>query len=126
MVNMNPDMVDEVKIQTSNYAAEYGNAHVQVTAVTKGGSPHFHGSRLRLRAQLALNANDRSNSYAGVTEPKSRTSTPASTSPVRSSSRARASTGTRDKLFFFVGYEYQHQVVDTGTSLGVVPTAAAA
>jgi hypothetical protein len=31
MLNMNPDMVDEVKIQTGNYAAEYGASSIQIT-----------------------------------------------------------------------------------------------
>ncbi len=44
MTNVNPDMVEEVKVQTSNYAAEYGSGTVQITAVTKGGSSAFRGS----------------------------------------------------------------------------------
>jgi hypothetical protein len=75
LLNMNPDMVDEVKIQTSNYAAEYGSSHVQITAVTKSGSSSFHGSAYDYFRTWRLNANDRSNSYAGVPRPKSFTST---------------------------------------------------
>ena len=124
MLNMNPDMVEEVKIQTSNYAAEYGSAHVQVTAVTKGGSSQFHGSAYDYVRNWRLNANDRSNNYAGVRQPESSYQYPGFS---LSGPLVVPGTGfnkNRDRLFFFVGYEYQHQVVDPGTTLSVVPTLA--
>ena len=124
MLNMNPDMVEEVKIQTSNYAAEYGSAHVQVTAVTKGGSSQFHGSAYDYVRNWRWNANDRSNNYAGVRQPESSYQYPGFS---LSGPLVVPGTGfnkNRDRLFFFVGYEYQHQVVDPGTTLSVVPTLA--
>ena len=71
MLNINPDMIEEVKIQTSNYSAEYGSPHVQVSAVTKGGSSKLHGSVYDYVRNWRWNANDRSNSYAGVPRPES-------------------------------------------------------
>ena len=44
VITANPDMVQEVRIQTSNYAAEHGTSAVQINATTKGGSNQFHGS----------------------------------------------------------------------------------
>jgi hypothetical protein len=44
VITANPDMVQEVKVQTSNYAAEHGTSAVQISATTKGGSRDFHGS----------------------------------------------------------------------------------
>src|SRR5262245_53819333 len=44
VITANPDMVQEVKVQTSNYAAEHGSSAVQISATTKGGSSDFHGS----------------------------------------------------------------------------------
>src|SRR5215213_2502053 len=44
VITANPDMVQEVKIQTSNYAAEHGTSAVQISATTKGGSSDFHGT----------------------------------------------------------------------------------
>jgi hypothetical protein len=124
MLNINPDMVEEVKIQTSNYAAEYGSPHVQVSAVTKGGSSRLHGSVYDYVRNWRLNANDRSNSYAGVPRPQSTYQYPgfnlSGPLPIPGSGYNR----NRDRLFFFIGYEYQHQVVDQGTRLGVVPTLA--
>src|SRR6185369_9206743 len=44
VITANPDMVQEVKVQTSNYAAEHGSSAVQISATTKGGGRDFHGS----------------------------------------------------------------------------------
>jgi hypothetical protein len=122
MVNINPDMVDEVKVQTSNYAAQYGSSGVQVTAVTKGGSSSFHGALYDYWRNWRFAANDRSNVVHDVPRPESNYQYPgvSLSGPV-----LLPGTGfnkNRDKLFFFVGFEYQHQIIDPGTSLGVVPT----
>src|SRR5262249_12517253 len=44
IITANPDMVQEVKVQTSNYAAEHGTSSVLINATTKGGASAFHGS----------------------------------------------------------------------------------
>jgi hypothetical protein len=124
MLNMNPDMVDEVKIQTSNYAAEYGSSHVQVTVVTKSGSSEFHGSAYDYVRSWRLNANDRSNNYAGVPRPESSYQYPGFSLSGPLLIPGSGFNKSRDEVFFFVGYEYQHQVVDPGTTLRVVPTLA--
>ena len=124
MANINPEMVDEVKVQTGNYAAEYGSSTVQITAVTKGGSSAFHGSLYDYWRDWRLAANDRSNNYADVPRPKSSYNYPGIT---LSGPLVVPGTGfnrNRDELFFFVGFEYQHQRIDPGTRLGVVPTLA--
>jgi hypothetical protein len=124
MLNMNTDMVEEVKVQTSNYAAEYGTAPYQITALTKGGASSFHGSVYDYWRNWRFSANDRSNNYAGIPRPESDYHYPGFnlSGPV-------VLPGTdfnkdRDKLFFFVGFELQRQTIDQGTSLTVVPTAA--
>ena len=40
----NNEFVAEVKVQMSNYAAEFGTAAINVQAVTRSGSSEFHGS----------------------------------------------------------------------------------
>ena len=54
IVSLNNDMVQEVKVQSSNFAAEYGTGGMSVSGVTKSGSSKFHGSALRLLARLPL------------------------------------------------------------------------
>ena len=124
MLNINTDMVDEVKIQTGNYAAEYGSSSIQISAVTKGGSSKFHGSAYDYWRSWRLNANDRSNNYAGIPEPKNNYQYPGFNLSGPLLVPGTTFNRSRDKLFFFVGYEYQHQVIDPGTTLGVVPTEA--
>src|ERR1041385_1863996 len=65
MIVPNNDMVQEVKIQTSNYAAEFGTSAVQVQAVTRSGSSEFHGTLYDYHRDYHLAANDRSRNYAG-------------------------------------------------------------
>ena len=43
MVSLNDDMISEVKIQSSNFAAEYGTGGMNVSAVTKSGTNNYHG-----------------------------------------------------------------------------------
>ncbi len=123
MISMNADMVEEVKVQTSNYAAEYGTAGVQVTAATKGGSATFHGSAYDYWRNWRLAANDRSNTNHLVPRPESNYQYPGFNLSGPVLVPGTSFNNGRDKLFFFVGYEYQHQVTDPGTTLGVVPTA---
>ena len=52
--SLNNDMVQEVKVQSSNFAAEYGTGGMNVSGVTKSGTSKFHGSLLRLLARLPV------------------------------------------------------------------------
>ena len=124
MLNLNPDMVDGVKVQAGNYAAEYGTPSVQISAVTRSGSARFHGAAYDYWRSWRLNANDRSNNYAGIPEPKNEYQYPGFNLSGPVLVPGTAFNRNRDKVFFFVGYEYQHQVIDPGASRSVVPTPA--
>lgn len=124
MLSPNDDMVEEVKVQTGNYAAEYGSPSVQISAVTKGGASSFHGSVYDYWRNWRFAANDRSNSSAGVPRPRSDYHYPGFNLSGPLLVPGTGFNRDRDRLFFFVGYEYQHQVIDPGTTLGVVPTLA--
>lgn len=128
IITPNNDMVSEVEIKSSNYAAEYGSSGVQISAVTKGGGKDFHGTLYDYIRPHQLQANDRSNSIAGVKRPLSKFSYPGGNigGPVcyPRFGEGGPSTGCfKDKLFFFFGMEVQRQSVDPGTRRGVVPTA---
>src|SRR5215813_2192780 len=66
IITANPDMVQEVKVQTSNYAAEHGTSSILINATTKGGSSAYHGSLYDYSRDYRLGANDRSNSINTV------------------------------------------------------------
>src|SRR5260370_4288015 len=58
VLNPNPDAVEEFRILTSNYTAQYGrNAGGIVSVVTKSGSNDFHGSAYDYVRNSVLNAN---------------------------------------------------------------------
>jgi hypothetical protein len=122
VVTANPDMVQEVKVQTSNYAAEHGSSAVQISATTKGGSRDFHGSVYDYLRNHRFQANDRSNSINGIVRPKSVYNYPGGNIGGPIIFPGTNFNKNRDKLFFFFGFEYYYQRVDEGSSLFTVPT----
>ena len=120
----NNDMVSEVKVQSSNYAAEFGSAGVQVNAITKGGSSEFHGALYDYIRDYHFQANDRSNSYTNTERPKSKFQYPGGNLSGPILIPGTDFNKNRDKAFFFLGVEVQRQQVDFGSNLAVTPTAA--
>ncbi len=114
MVSMNNDMVQEVKVQSSNFAAEYGAGGMNVSAVTKAGTSSFHGVGYYYTRDSKFAANDRSNSITGVDKPKANYKYPGFNvgGPIFFGD---SYTKNKDKLFFFVGYEWQRQKIDSGS-----------
>jgi hypothetical protein len=122
VITANPDMVQEVRVQTSNYAAEHGTSAVQISATTKGGSREFHGSVYDYLRHYKFQANDRSNSINGVKRPLSQYNYPGGNIGGPVILPGTNFNKNRDKLFFFFGFEYYYQRVDEGSSLFTVPT----
>jgi hypothetical protein len=120
----NNDMVSEVKVQSSNYAAEFGSAGVQVNAITKGGSSEFHGTLYDYIRDYHFQANDRSNSVTGTERPKSKFQYPGGNLSGPILIPGTDFNKNRDKAFFFFGLEVQRQQVDFGSNQAVTPTAA--
>ncbi len=59
VINANPDMVQEFKVETNNFAAEYGRAAGGVfNVVTRGGTNDLHFSLYEFLRNDKLNAND--------------------------------------------------------------------
>ena len=114
IVSLNNDMIQEVKVQSSNFAAEYGTGGMNVSGVTKSGSSQFHGSLYDYWRDYRLAANDRSNSIAGTPKPKSTYQYPGGNigGPIVFGD---SYTKNRDRLFFFVAFEGQRQQVDSGS-----------
>src|SRR5215813_1331827 len=67
VLNPNPDTIEEFRILTSTYSAEYGrNGGGIVSVVTKSGSNEFHGTAYDYVRNDALNANSFFNNANGL------------------------------------------------------------
>ena len=137
IVSLNNDFVQEVTIQSSNFAAEHGNSGVQISGTTKSGGKEFHGSVYNYTRHEALGANDRFRNYIKAGDPNSlagqkpigRFYYPGGTisGPIYLPKKVFGPLGgfnkDRDKLFFFVGFEVQRQTFGAPPRISNVPTA---
>ncbi len=127
----NMDAIQELKILTSNYQAEFGrNSGGQITVVTKSGSQQFHGSMAWNHRNEGFNANLWQNNRNG----RNANGAPVSPiSPYRFNVETYSIGGPvfipnhfnrdRKKLFFFWSQEYTGQFVSGGVQTKYTPTA---
>jgi hypothetical protein len=105
-----PDAVQEIRVQTSTFSAEFGNnAGAQVSMVTKAGSNQFHGSAWEFHRNDKLNAR----SFFQPRRPEQR------------QNQVGASAGGRilpNKLFFFGSYQRLTNRAEAGSTQALVPT----
>ncbi|MBZ5540018.1 MAG: carboxypeptidase regulatory-like domain-containing protein [Acidobacteriia bacterium] len=123
-VTINPDAIEEVKILTSNYQAEFGKAAGgQIAIVTKGGTNDFHGNVRLFHRNEGMNANEW---FAN------RDQTPIAKyrynyigyqlgGPVLIP--GADFNKNKDKLFFFWNQEFYRQLIPVGRSSFYTPTA---
>jgi hypothetical protein len=109
----NPDAIQEFRVQTNAYNAEYGRfANGIVNVVTKSGTNKFHGSLYEFVRNDAFNANE----WGAVIEK----------APYRRNQFGGTIGGPikTDKTFFFGSYSGLRQITSTFLSGAIVPTAA--
>ncbi|MGH9396337.1 MAG: carboxypeptidase regulatory-like domain-containing protein [Terriglobia bacterium] len=123
-VNPNTDMISEMKVATSNFSAETQKGPIVVTSVTKSGGKEFHGSGFFSARNFALNANDALNNAEGAPKPQNKYYYPGFTIGGPVLIPGTSFNKDHNKLFFFTGYEYFYQVLDTGLLRATVPTTA--
>jgi hypothetical protein len=124
MLNVpNNEFVAEVKVQMSNYAAEFGSAALNVQAVTKNGSSEFHGTLYNYVRHHKFAANDRSRNFAGQDRPEEKFLYPGFTLHGPLLIPGTDFNKNRDRLFFFVGWELNRQTLAPDALFGTVPTA---
>ncbi len=123
-VNPNAEMLSEFKVQSSNYSAEGQKGPIVVSSVTKAGGSQFHGSGFFSARNFDLNANDWLNNKNGAPKPENKYYYPGATIGGPVLIPGTDFNKNRDKLFFFTGYEYFYQVLDTGLLRATVPTPA--
>ncbi len=108
----NPDAIQEFRVQTNSYNAEYGRfASGIINVLTKSGTNEYHGSAFEFIRNTVFNANDwgsqlerppfRRNQFGGTLG-----------GPIK-----------RDKTFFFASYSGLRQTTSSFLSGAVVPTA---
>ena len=122
-VNPNTDMIQEFKVLTSNFGAENQKGPANVNTIAKAGGRDFHGGAYFYMRDYHMNSNDWVNNRFGTPRPENRYMFPGGNigGPVifpRSNFNKN-----RDKLFFFTGFEYYFQRLDTGLVTATVPTA---
>ena len=116
------DSVQEFKILTGVYQAEYGRSSgAQISVVTKSGSSDLHGSGYWFHRNDSLNANNWLNNRNGLPRNLFRFNDQGFTfgGPVYIPKLFPQ----RQKLFFFVSEEFQRQLRPEGTRYVTVPTA---
>ena len=106
----NPDALEEFRVETSNFSAQYGRmSSAVVTAVTRSGANQFHGSLFEFVRNTDLNATPWN---ASLNAPYHRNQFGGTVGgPVK-----------HDKAFFFFSYAGLRQTVGQFLSGGVVPT----
>jgi hypothetical protein len=128
LVSVNPDALEEVKVLTSNYQAEYGRSGGGVIALTtRGGTNEYHGGVRYFRRHDSMNANSFFNDLRGgqgtYTRPLYRYNFYGWDfgGPVYIPHVVNG----KNKLFFFASQEYYSQLVPQASSVNIlVPTAA--
>ncbi len=110
--NVGIDFIQEVKIQTSNFSAEYGrNAGASVNVVTRSGGNGYHGSAFEFLRNDKLDAR----SFFSPVKGKLRFNNFGwnFNGPIK-----------KDKLFFFAGEEWKYIRLDSAPVRRTMPTRA--
>lgn len=131
-VNPNPNMISEVKVLTSNFSAENAKGPVVVNTVTKAGGSTFHGEVYMFARNQVMNSEDAFNKW---TE-KQQGFTPGTLKIPSSYYYPGFNVGgplyipgtgfnkSKQKLFFFEGFELYRQDLDGGIDRSFVMTPA--
>jgi hypothetical protein len=121
-VNPNSDMISEFKVLTSNFSSENQKGPAVISSVAKSGGKDFHGSAFLYARNYSLNANDALFNANGQSRPENKYYYPGGTIGGPVLIPGTRFNKNRNKLFFFTGYEYYYQVLDTGLLRATVPT----
>jgi hypothetical protein len=121
-VNPNSDMIAEIQVKMSNFSAENQKGPAVITSVAKSGGKDFHGSAFFYARNYALNANDALNNASNQGRPKDKYYYPGFTFGGPVIIPHTNFNKNRNKLFFFTGFEYFYQVLDTSLLRATVPT----
>lgn len=123
ITNVNMDMVQEVKVETSNFSADSAKGPIVINAVGKSGGSAYHGSAYLYARDHALDSNDWLSNYFQEAKPMDHYYYPGGNigGPVW----IPGTDFNHDKkLTFWTGFEYYDQTNVNGNLTGFVPNAA--
>ena len=137
----NPDLIQEVRLITNQFLAEYGrNSSSVFNAITKAGTNSYHGSLFWFHNGNALNACSNNDKNAGFCNPNATTASRRH-APFRIENQIGGTLGGplhlprfgeggpaiingRDRTFFFGSYQrWSDRQLGSGTTLNGAPTA---
>lgn len=122
LATTNPDMIAEFKIITNSQQAEFGRSSgAQINVVTKSGSKDFHGTGYLFHRHEGLNAN----SWRNNIENRPRQFYRYNFAGFNVGGPAYIPgkwNKEKEKLFFFVGIEWQNQLIPQARRDVTVPT----
>ncbi|HEY3442954.1 MAG TPA: carboxypeptidase-like regulatory domain-containing protein [Paludibaculum sp.] len=123
LASTNMDMIADMKVTTNSQPAELGRASgAQIQVVTKSGSKDFHGTGYFFHRHEGLNANTWRNNIDKRARPFYRYNYAGFNigGPVYIPGKFNKD---KEKLFFFIGTEWQNQLVPNDIRNVTVPTA---
>ncbi|MGH9837890.1 MAG: carboxypeptidase regulatory-like domain-containing protein [Blastocatellia bacterium] len=125
-VSVSQDAVAEVKIQLSNFQAEYGRmSGANVTVITKSGTKQFHGGGSHFRRHEQFNANNFFSNRQGLNKPRYRYNVwnyNIGGPVVLPFWPGTSFNKGRDKLFFFFNQEWWPLETPNGVGRVTMPT----
>jgi hypothetical protein len=122
LATTNIDMIAEFKVTTNSQPAEFGRSSgAQIQVVTKSGTQDFHGTGYIFHRHEGLNANTWRNNIEGRPRQFYRYNYAGFNvgGPVYIPGKFNKD---KNKLFFFIGWEWQNQLVPQGLRNVTVPT----
>ena len=122
-VNPNTEFVQEFKVLQANFSAEHAKGPVAMSVVSKQGGREFHGSLFGYLRDYHLNSNEWFGNKVGAERVKNKFVYPGFSISGPLLIPGTGFNKNRDKVFFFAGFEYFGQKLDTGYVKSWVPTA---
>ena len=122
-VNPNTEFVQEFKVLQSNFSAEHAKGPVAMSVISKQGGREFHGSLFAYIRDYHLNSNEWYANKVNRDRVENKFTYPGFTISGPLIIPGTGFNKNRDKVFFFAGFEYFGQKLDTGFVKSWVPTA---
>ena len=120
--NINQDMVQEMKVMTSAFGAEYAKGPVTFQAIGKSGGAQFHGGAYLYARNGVFNSTDSFVKSQGQQKPDDHFYYPGGNLGGPVIIPGTHFNHDHDKLFFWIGYEYMDQLPSGNLTELFVPT----